>query len=85
VDLAVVAVLYLTSWWLPALSVTSGAAMIFYGASMLLAASRGYAGCEVLAVSKWVLHRDDQIGCLLFAPVDALARRLRSRRVVIRA
>jgi hypothetical protein len=29
---------------------------------MLLAAARGYAGCEVLAVSNWLLHRDDQVG-----------------------
>jgi hypothetical protein len=79
VNLVVVAALYSTPWYLPALSVTSDAAMIFYGASMLLAAARGYAGCEVLAVSNWVLRRDDQIGCLVFAPVDALERR-RNRR-----
>ncbi|MGH3461609.1 MAG: hypothetical protein ACRDP9_09050 [Kribbellaceae bacterium] len=78
-NLAAVAALYSTPWYLPALSVTSDAAMIFYGASMLLAAARGYAGCEVLAVSNWVLRRDDQIGCLVFAPVDALERR-RNRR-----
>ncbi len=47
----------------------------FYGASMLLAAVRGYAGCEVLAVSNWLLGRDDQIGCLLFWPVDHAERR----------
>lgn len=75
VNLAVVAALYLTPWYLPALSATSDAAMIFYGASMLLAAARRYASCEVLAVSNLVLHRDDQIGCLVFAPVDALERR----------
>ena len=79
VNLAVVTALYSTPWYLPALSVTSDAAMIFYGASMLLAAARGYAGCEVLAVSNWVLRRDDQIGCLVFAPVDSLERR-RNRR-----
>src|SRR5207253_2959744 len=28
----------------------------------------GDAGCEVLAVSNWILHRDDQVGCLVFAP-----------------
>ena len=37
---------------------------------MLLAALRGYAGCEVLAMSTWLLHRDDQIGCLVFWPID---------------
>jgi hypothetical protein len=50
----------------------SDAALIFYGASMLLAAARGYAGCEVLAVSNWMLRRDDQVGCAVFAPVDHL-------------
>jgi len=54
--------------------------MIFYCASMLLAAARGYGGCEVLAVSNWLLRRDDQIGCLVFAPVDALERRHDRRR-----
>jgi hypothetical protein len=42
---------------------------------MLLAAVRGCAGCEVLAVSNWLLHRDDQIGCLLFWPIDHAERR----------
>jgi hypothetical protein len=38
----------------------------------VLAAVRGHAGCEVLAVSNRVLRRDDQIGCLMFAPIGAL-------------
>jgi hypothetical protein len=42
---------------------------------MLLAAVRGDAGCEVLAVSNWLLRRDDQIGCLLFWPIDHAERR----------
>jgi hypothetical protein len=53
---------------------TSDAALMFYGGSMLVAAVRGYAGCEVLAVSNWLLGRDDQVGCLLFAPVDLVER-----------
>ena len=64
--------LYLTPDYAPALSATSDAALLFYGASMLLAALRGYAGCEVLAVSNWLLRRDDQVGCLVFAPVDLM-------------
>jgi hypothetical protein len=48
--------------------------------SMLLAAPRSYAGCEVLAVPNWLLRRDDQVGCVLFAPVDALERRRASVR-----
>lgn len=67
--------LYLTPFYAPALAFTSDAALIFYGASMLLAAARGYAGCEVTAISNWLLHRDDQVGCVLFWPVDCLERR----------
>ena len=70
VNIAVFVALYLTPSYAPALSVTSDAALLFYGTSMLVAAVRGYAGCEVLAVSNWVLGREDQIGCMLFWPVD---------------
>lgn len=51
------------------------AALLFYGTSMLLAAARGYAGCELFAVSNTLLGRDDQIACPLFAPIDALDAR----------
>jgi hypothetical protein len=44
--------------------------VIFVGTSMLLATARGYAGCEVLAISNWLLRRDDQLGCIVFALVD---------------
>jgi hypothetical protein len=67
-NLAVFLALYL-------LEATSDAALIFYGTSMLVAALRGYAGCEVLAVSNWLLRRDDQVGCAVFWPVDYLERR----------
>jgi hypothetical protein len=53
---------------------TNDAALIFYGASMLLKALRGYGGCEVLAVSNWLLRRDDQVGCAVFWPIDRLER-----------
>ena len=46
--------------------------LLFYGASLLLAAARGYAGCEVLAISNWLLRRDDQVGCVVFSPLDAV-------------
>ena len=67
--------LYLTSWYAPSVGALSDAALLFYGASMLVAAARGYAGCEVLALSNWVLHRDDQVGCVFFEPVDLAERR----------
>jgi hypothetical protein len=74
VNIAVFFALYFTPDYAPTLAVTSDAALLFYGASMLVAAARGYAGCEVLAVSNWVLARDDQVGCLVFAPVDRAER-----------
>jgi hypothetical protein len=74
-NIGVFVALYLTPDYAPALSVTSDAALLFYGASMLLAAGRGYSACEVLAVSNWLLRRDDQVGCLLFAPIDYLEGR----------
>jgi hypothetical protein len=73
VNLAVFLVLYL-------LEPTSDAALSFYGASMWLAALRGDTGCEVLAVSNWLLHRDDQVGCALFWPVDQLEHHRTGRR-----
>jgi hypothetical protein len=77
VNVAIFVALYLTTWYAPAVDVSSDAALLFYGASMLVAAGRGYAGCEVLAVSNWLLRRDDQIGCAVFWPIDALeARRI---------
>jgi hypothetical protein len=45
---------------------------------MLLAAACGYAGCELLAPSNWILRRDDQIGCLMLSPIDDYERRLKS-------
>jgi hypothetical protein len=48
------------------------AALVFYGSAMLLAAARGFAGCELFAVSNSVLGRDDEIACTLFTPIDAL-------------
>lgn len=63
-----------------AIDVTGDAAVIFLGTSMLLAAARGYAGCEVLAISNWLLRRYDQVGCIVFAPIDlAESRRRRYR------
>jgi hypothetical protein len=48
--------------------------LLFYGSMMLAAAASGIGGCEVTAVSNWLRGRDDQLGCPLFAPFDALDR-----------
>jgi hypothetical protein len=71
-NIAVFLALYLTPWYAPSLRFTSDAALLFYGSSMLLAALRGYRGCEVLALSNWLLRRDDQVGCVVFSPIDQL-------------
>ncbi len=47
------------------------------GGSALLAAIRGYAGCEVFAVANWLRRRDDQISCAVFSPIDTLEARAR--------
>ena len=41
---------------------------------MLVAVLRRTGGCEVTAISNLFLHRDDQIGCALFGPIDLLDR-----------
>ncbi len=59
---------------------TAGGAALFYGATLLVAASRAQPGCEGTVVSNWLLGRDDQVGCPLFSPIDeAEARMLRRR------
>src|SRR5260221_11907745 len=68
--------LYLTWWYAPAFSVTSAAVLLFVGLSMVLAAFRSYAGCEMLALSNWLLGRSDQIACAVFTPIDSLELRV---------
>src|SRR5215211_2301340 len=57
--------------------VTGPGATIFYGATMLIAAWRGQAGCEATVVSNLVLGRDDQIGCPTFTPIEEVEARFR--------
>jgi hypothetical protein len=66
---------YFVFWAPSSISFISDAALIFYGISMLIAAIRGYAGCESLAISNWILKRDDQLGCLFFSPIDFVERK----------
>lgn len=54
------------------------AALLFYGTSMLVAAVRGYAGCELFAISNWLFRRNDQIACTCFYPVDRAEARTRA-------
>lgn len=75
INAAVILALVLTPLYAPPLAVTANATGVFYGISMLVAALLGHGGCEVLAISNWLLRRDDQIGCVLFAPIDTWERR----------
>ena len=66
---------YFLLWTPSSLTFMRDGVLIFYGVSMLLAAIRGYAGCEALAISNWLLKRDDQLGCLFFSPIDYAERK----------
>jgi hypothetical protein len=56
---------------------TGGAATLFYATTLVLAALRGQPGCEITVLSNWILRRDDQVGCPVFWPIDALEARHR--------
>ncbi len=73
-SLALPLAVYFTGWYVPPLWFTSDATLIFVGSSLLLAALRGSAGCEFLALSNWLLRRTDQIACAVFTPIDSLER-----------
>jgi hypothetical protein len=57
------------------MSIVPDAAALFYGSMALVAGLHGNRGCEITAVANLVRGRDDQIGCPLFEPFDALDRR----------
>jgi hypothetical protein len=52
--------------------VVPAAAALFYGSMALVAGLQGNGGCEITVLSNWLRGRDDQVGCPLFAPFDAL-------------
>jgi hypothetical protein len=56
---------------------TAGGALLFYGATMLVAAWRGQAGCEITVIPNGLLRRDDQIGCPTLSVIDEAETRLR--------
>jgi hypothetical protein len=55
------------------------AALLFYSSSMLVAAARGYGGCEIFAISNLLRRRDDEIACPVFHPIDLAERRAIAR------
>lgn len=79
INIVILFAFYFTYLYAPAIAFMSDAVVIFYGLSMLLAAFRGYGGCESLAISNWLLKRDDQIGCLVFSSIDNAERKSTGR------
>jgi hypothetical protein len=51
------------------------AIFLFFGASMVLAAVRGYDGCEILALPNTILRRSDAVWCPIYSPIDSAERR----------
>jgi hypothetical protein len=74
-NMLVLLVLFFIPEFAPQIYFIATGAAVFYGASMLLAAVRAKRGCEVTAISNWVLERDDQVGCPIFTPIDLLEHR----------
>jgi hypothetical protein len=63
-----------------ALTPISGTAFwIWIGTSLILAAARGYGGCEILAFPNALTGRRDQLGCLVYSPIDRTELRRRAR------
>ena len=58
--------------------VTGTSLWIWIGSSLVLAAVRGYGGCEILAFPNALTGRRDQVGCIVFTPIDRAEARLRS-------
>lgn len=59
--------------------IDGGSIFLFFGASLVIVAARGDAGCEVLAIVNAIAGRRERTGCVAFAPVDSLERRLGTR------
>ena len=57
------------------LAIWTTPALLFYGASIVVAVVKGYAGCEILALSNLLRRRDDQLACAVFSPIDGLEQR----------
>ena len=58
---------------------TAGGAALFVAATLLIAAWRAQPSCELTVLSNSILRRDDQIGCIVFTPIDEAEARLTAR------
>src|SRR5919109_1404431 len=63
-----------------AVTPVSGTAFwLWIGVSLLLGAARGYGGGEILAFPNILTGRRDQVGCLVYTPIDRAEARRRQR------
>lgn len=53
--------------------------LLFVGSAALLAAARGYSGCEMFAVWNWLRRRDDQFACPYFICCDIVDEAITGR------
>jgi hypothetical protein len=67
------------AFWITMLNVVVAPSHLFGGSASLLAAARGYGGCEMFAVSNWLRRRDDQFGCAFYLPFDLVDQHLGHR------
>ncbi len=65
--------------WTLAFSLAPVPTLLFGGVAQLVAAARGYAGCELFVFSNWLRRRDDQIACPVHSVVDAAEARAHGR------
>jgi hypothetical protein len=56
--------------------IDAGAIWLFFGASLVVVAVRGDAGCEAVAIPNAIFGRRERTGCVAFRLVDSLERRL---------
>src|SRR5205809_7353596 len=58
------------------------AAATFLGLSLVVAGLRAAPGCEVMAIPGLPFGKHTELACLIFSPLDRLARQLQSQRRV---
>ena len=59
--------------------IDAGAIWLFFGVSLVVAAVRGDAGCEAVAIPNAIFRRRERTGCVAFLLVDLLEGRLGAR------
>jgi hypothetical protein len=58
------------------------AVVTFLGASLVFAAVRGDAGCELMSIPGALFGGRSSLPCIVFSPIDWLERKLRGKRRV---